>query len=136
MDSERCPQIGQRESIGSNPRNLMFGSEGNYGIITSAIVKLFRKPEVQHFGSVLFPSLGHGLDLPVVAEGVETAAQLAFLSQESCNEVQGYLIGRPHPIEQYAETVGRRPAAQPRTPTSPSSTSPSRCATSSSSRFR
>ena len=56
--------------------------------------------------------LGRGLDLPVVAEGVESEAQLAFLSQESCNEVQGYLIGRPHPIEQYAETVGRRQAAQ------------------------
>jgi alkyldihydroxyacetonephosphate synthase len=56
------PQIGPRESIGTNPRNLMFGSEGNYGIITTAVVKLFRKPEVQRFGSVLFPTLGHGLN--------------------------------------------------------------------------
>jgi alkyldihydroxyacetonephosphate synthase len=56
------PHIGPRESIGTNPRNLMFGSEGNYGIITSAIVKLFKKPEVQRYGSVLFPTLGHGLD--------------------------------------------------------------------------
>jgi alkyldihydroxyacetonephosphate synthase len=56
------PQIGPRESIGTNPRNLMFGSEGNYGIITSAVVKLFKKPEVQRYGSVLFPTLGHGLD--------------------------------------------------------------------------
>jgi alkyldihydroxyacetonephosphate synthase len=56
------PQIGPRESIGTNPKNLMFGSEGNYGIITSAIVKLFRKPDVQRYGSVLFPTLGHGLD--------------------------------------------------------------------------
>jgi alkyldihydroxyacetonephosphate synthase len=56
------PQIGPRESIGTNPRNLMFGSEGNYGIITSAVVKLFKKPELQRYGSVLFPTLGHGLD--------------------------------------------------------------------------
>jgi alkyldihydroxyacetonephosphate synthase len=56
------PQVGPRESIGTNPKNLMFGSEGNYGVITSAIVKLFRKPEVQRYGSVLFPTLGHGLD--------------------------------------------------------------------------
>src|SRR5215471_19590401 len=35
--------------------------------------------------------LGRGLELPVVAEGVETKAQLAFLSGEACNEVQGYL---------------------------------------------
>ena len=40
--------------------------------------------------------LGHGFDLPVVAEGVETAAQLAFLTHEACNEVQGYLIAVRH----------------------------------------
>ena len=52
-------------------------------------------------------SLGRGLNLPVVAEGVETADQLAFLSTESCNEIQGFLIGRPEPIAAYAEVVGR-----------------------------
>jgi diguanylate cyclase len=51
--------------------------------------------------------LGRGLDLPVVAEGVETEAQLAFLVSEACHEVQGYLVGRPYPIESYAELVGR-----------------------------
>ena len=47
--------------------------------------------------------LGRGLDLPVVAEGVETQAQLDFLSAEACSEVQGFLVGRPLPIENYAE---------------------------------
>jgi diguanylate cyclase (GGDEF)-like protein/PAS domain S-box-containing protein len=51
--------------------------------------------------------LGRGLDLPVVAEGVETRDQLAFLAREECNEVQGYLVGRPAPIETYAAMVGR-----------------------------
>jgi diguanylate cyclase (GGDEF)-like protein/PAS domain S-box-containing protein len=51
--------------------------------------------------------LGRGLDLPVVAEGVETREQLAFLTLEACDEVQGYLIGRPLPIADYAELVGR-----------------------------
>jgi diguanylate cyclase (GGDEF)-like protein/PAS domain S-box-containing protein len=50
--------------------------------------------------------LAHGLDLPVLAEGVETKAQLEFLAAESCNEVQGYLMGRPHPILEYSELVG------------------------------
>jgi diguanylate cyclase (GGDEF)-like protein/PAS domain S-box-containing protein len=50
--------------------------------------------------------LGHGLQLPVVAEGVETKDQLSFLTREACNEVQGYFIGRPQPIEHYAELVG------------------------------
>jgi diguanylate cyclase (GGDEF)-like protein/PAS domain S-box-containing protein len=49
--------------------------------------------------------LGRSLKLPVIAEGVETAAQLAFLGDEGCNEVQGYLIGRPHPIEHYRSVV-------------------------------
>jgi diguanylate cyclase (GGDEF)-like protein len=50
--------------------------------------------------------LAHGLALPVLAEGVETAGQLEFLKREGCDEMQGYLIGRPLPIENYAEIVG------------------------------
>jgi len=50
--------------------------------------------------------LAHGLDLPVLAEGVETKAQLEFLAAESCNEVQGYLMGRPHPILEYSDLTG------------------------------
>ncbi len=50
--------------------------------------------------------LGRGLSLPIVAEGVETRDQLAFLTSENCNEVQGYLIGRPAPIDAFAEIVG------------------------------
>jgi diguanylate cyclase (GGDEF)-like protein len=53
--------------------------------------------------------LGRGLELPIVAEGVENNAQLAFLAREACNEVQGYLIGRPEPIETYSGLVGRAP---------------------------
>ena len=51
--------------------------------------------------------LGHGLEMSIVAEGVETAEQLAFLSQEGCDAVQGYLLGKPAPIGQYAALVGR-----------------------------
>jgi diguanylate cyclase len=52
--------------------------------------------------------LARGLDIPVVAEGVETKEQLEFLAAEKCDQVQGYLIGRPEPIEHYAEYVGRK----------------------------
>jgi len=51
--------------------------------------------------------LGRGLDLPVVAEGVETKGQLAFLTSEECGEIQGYLLGEPRPIAAYAELIGR-----------------------------
>jgi diguanylate cyclase (GGDEF)-like protein/PAS domain S-box-containing protein len=56
--------------------------------------------------------LGRGLDLPVVAEGVETKEQLAFLEQEECTEVQGYLIGRPSPIDRYSKLIGRDPVPE------------------------
>ncbi|HYR92003.1 MAG TPA: FAD-binding oxidoreductase [Terriglobia bacterium] len=49
-----------RESIGLDLRRLMFGSEGTLGIITSAIVKIFRLPEVEEYGSVLFPTFEQG----------------------------------------------------------------------------
>jgi len=49
-----------RESVGSDLRRLMFGSEGTLGIVTSAIVKLFPLPESQAYGSVLFPSYEDG----------------------------------------------------------------------------
>ena len=51
--------------------------------------------------------LGHGLEMSIVAEGVETQEQLGFLSEEGCDAVQGYLIGKPFPIGQYAALVGR-----------------------------
>jgi diguanylate cyclase (GGDEF)-like protein/PAS domain S-box-containing protein len=57
--------------------------------------------------------LARGLNLPVVAEGVETEEQIAFLARESCDKVQGFIIGRPMPIEEYADMVGRKPAPKP-----------------------
>jgi diguanylate cyclase len=47
--------------------------------------------------------LGRALNLPVLAEGVETAAELEFLENELCNEVQGYLLGRPGDIEGFRQ---------------------------------
>src|SRR5205085_7378338 len=49
-----------RESVGMDLRRLIFGSEGTLGIITSAVVKIFPLPEVQEYGSVLFPSFEDG----------------------------------------------------------------------------
>jgi EAL domain-containing protein (putative c-di-GMP-specific phosphodiesterase class I) len=53
--------------------------------------------------------LGRGFGLPVIAEGVETEEQRSFLLNEGCEELQGYLIGRPRSIEDYAHFVGRAP---------------------------
>lgn len=53
--------------------------------------------------------LGHGLGVSLVAEGVETQEQLDFLVEEGCDAVQGYLIGRPAPIDDYPWLVGLPP---------------------------
>ncbi len=43
------------------------------------------------------------LRLKVVAEGVETRGELAFLAREGCDEIQGYLFSRPVPAESIEE---------------------------------
>ncbi len=50
-------------------------------------------------------SLAHSLRLKVVAEGVETAAQLEFLSAIGCDEYQGYYFSRPLPGEEFERLV-------------------------------
>ncbi|MGU3494326.1 putative bifunctional diguanylate cyclase/phosphodiesterase [Xanthobacteraceae bacterium A53D] len=42
-------------------------------------------------------ALGRSLNIPVLAEGIETEEQLAMLTREGCTEVQGFLLGRPVP---------------------------------------
>ncbi len=44
-------------------------------------------------------SLAHGLQMTVVAEGVETVEQLTHLSGEGCDEIQGFYFSHPLPIE-------------------------------------
>ena len=46
-------------------------------------------------------SMAHSLDLHVIAEGVETEAQLEFLKHHKCDHYQGYLFSKPLPVEQF-----------------------------------
>jgi diguanylate cyclase (GGDEF)-like protein len=48
-------------------------------------------------------TLGHSLDLKVIAEGVETAEHEAFLKEAGCDEVQGFKYTRPIPAEKFWE---------------------------------
>ena len=50
--------------------------------------------------------LGKALKIPVIAEGVETEAERAFLMREGCGEMQGHLIGGPAPIARFASLIG------------------------------
>ena len=68
------------------------GEAGNKGSLVSAIIAIAR-------------SLG----LNVVAEGVETAEQLAFLKAQACNECQGFFLSKPVPADVFAAMLSRAP---------------------------
>jgi len=50
-------------------------------------------------------SMAHSLNLKVVAEGVETEAQLAFLAGKRCDTAQGYLLSRPVAADRFARLL-------------------------------
>jgi diguanylate cyclase (GGDEF)-like protein/PAS domain S-box-containing protein len=52
--------------------------------------------------------LGHALGKAVVAEGVESEAQLGFLRRLRCDAAQGFLLSRPQPVEKLGSTLGIR----------------------------
>jgi EAL domain-containing protein (putative c-di-GMP-specific phosphodiesterase class I) len=71
-------------------RDIGYGEGADEGVIAQAII-----------------SLGHALHLKVIAEGVETDAQLHFLKRHGCDQVQGFLYGEPVPPMQYAQLLER-----------------------------
>lgn len=52
-------------------------------------------------------ALGQTLNLRIVAEGVETPEQQAFLTNLGCDALQGFLLGKPMPAQQFVDTVAR-----------------------------
>jgi EAL domain-containing protein (putative c-di-GMP-specific phosphodiesterase class I) len=52
-------------------------------------------------------ALAHNLGLRVLAEGVETQDQLDFLREHGCEEIQGYIVSKPLPPDQFVPFVSK-----------------------------
>ena len=50
-------------------------------------------------------AMAHHMRMKVIAEGVETEAQLSFLRDTHCDEAQGYLFSRPLPADEFRELI-------------------------------
>jgi len=51
-------------------------------------------------------AMGRGLQVQVIAQGVETAEQAAFLRRQGCLAAQGYYFGRPAPAHEFSRLLG------------------------------
>jgi EAL domain-containing protein (putative c-di-GMP-specific phosphodiesterase class I) len=70
----------------------------------SFTAEITRDPDDAAIASVVI-ALAHTLRLRVVAEGVETDDQLAFLTARRCDQAQGYLFGPPRPAKDCTELL-------------------------------
>jgi diguanylate cyclase (GGDEF)-like protein len=61
-------------------------------------------------------ALGRSLEMKVIAEGVETEQQYQILKSQGCDEIQGYLFGRPMPEDEFASILRQRIRIQPADP--------------------
>jgi diguanylate cyclase (GGDEF)-like protein len=72
------------------------------------VAELTENPDDAALTSAII-AMAHGLRLEVVAEGVETRHQALFLRQRGCDELQGYLFGRPCLPDELVDLVRARP---------------------------
>jgi alkyldihydroxyacetonephosphate synthase len=61
-----------RSSTGIQPRTFLFGSEGNFGIISKAVIKIHPTPEIRKYGLLIFPSFERGVEFLRALRGTGT----------------------------------------------------------------
>lgn len=76
------------------------------------VVEVTTSPRAEHLLRAVV-DLAHGLGMSVTVEGVETAQQLEMVTALGCDNIQGFLFGRPGTREQLQGLLARAPAAQP-----------------------
>jgi len=74
--------------------------------IDRSFIQTLDKAQGARIAEMIVP-LGHQLDLTVLAEGVETEEQLGALKALGCDEVQGYLLAQPMPLDELVAWLDR-----------------------------
>ncbi|MBI3283444.1 MAG: EAL domain-containing protein [Burkholderiales bacterium] len=69
------------------------------------VIDITRNPEDAAIASAII-GMAHSLRMRVVAEGVETEAQLKFLRNKHCDQIQGYFFSRPVPAQEFGTMLG------------------------------
>jgi EAL domain-containing protein (putative c-di-GMP-specific phosphodiesterase class I) len=72
----------------------------------SFVITMDQDPNAMTLVSTII-SLAHALKLQVVAEGVESEEQAKFLRLLRCDQMQGYLISKPLPVDDMTAWLGR-----------------------------
>jgi diguanylate cyclase (GGDEF)-like protein len=78
----------------------------------SFVTDLTNNPDDRAIAKAII-AMAHSLELKVIAEGVETEQQFQFLTDQGCDEIQGYLFGIPMPGEEFALLLSHRLRNQP-----------------------
>ena len=94
-----------RNSTGIQPRGLLFGSEGNLGIITKAVLKIHPVPEVREYGSLVFKSFAQGVAyLQALRQTGTLPASIRLVNNQEFRFGQA-LKAAPSPLQHLKEKV-------------------------------
>jgi EAL domain-containing protein (putative c-di-GMP-specific phosphodiesterase class I) len=117
--------LGELKELGTKLALDDFGNGGASAIsylrrLPIDVIKLDRTliQETGHSGTeqiiaLALTELAHSLVIKVVAEGVETPAELAFLREAGCDVIQGYLVSPPLDIDGITSWLGKPPPILP-----------------------
>ncbi|MBB6445139.1 EAL domain-containing protein [Bacillus benzoevorans] len=95
------------DDFGKGYSSLLYLTQYHFDIlkIDKSFIQSMQDSERDLFIAKSIIYLAKGLNIRVVAEGVETMDQLEILKKENCREIQGYLFSRPVPVSEFEQLL-------------------------------